>query len=118
MPDAYYRVQDLEAKRFISRCLANASERSSARELLLDPFVLLDDHIGPMPSLPNQATKHAAMAESINPGHILEVCKPISAGKRTDMTITGRMDPEDDAIILKVQIADEQGAKHRLHYEI
>ncbi|XP_020101333.1 probable serine/threonine-protein kinase WNK5 [Ananas comosus] len=116
LPDAYYRIQDLEAKRFISRCLANASERSSARELLLDPFLLLDGHIGPMLSLPNQATKHTAMAESINPGHTLEVCKPISAGKRTDMTITGRMDPDDDAIILKVQIADEQGEVRNIYF--
>lgn len=29
--------------------------------------------------------------------------------KRTDMTITGKLNPEDDTIFLKVQIADKEG---------
>ncbi|ONK59669.1 uncharacterized protein A4U43_C08F9090 [Asparagus officinalis] len=44
-PDALYRIKDPEVRQFIEKCLAAASERLSARELLVDPF-LQTDNIG------------------------------------------------------------------------
>jgi WNK lysine deficient protein kinase len=38
-PEALYRVKNLEARRFIDRCLAPASRRPAARELLHDLFL-------------------------------------------------------------------------------
>lgn len=80
-----------------------ASNRSSAKELMLDPFLVIDD----------------ADSESVT---MMRLQKPIYNDKiaiedlhlnedvpRTNMTITGKLHPEDDTIFLKVQIADKEG---------
>nr|XP_029120802.1 probable serine/threonine-protein kinase WNK9 isoform X2 [Elaeis guineensis] len=43
-PEALYRVKDPEVRQFVEKCLATASQRLPARELLKDPFLQLDDH--------------------------------------------------------------------------
>ncbi|KAK7277847.1 hypothetical protein RJT34_22866 [Clitoria ternatea] len=43
-PDALYRVKDPEVRRFVEKCLATVSLRLSARELLNDPFLQIDDY--------------------------------------------------------------------------
>ncbi|KAK6943254.1 Protein kinase domain [Dillenia turbinata] len=43
LPKAFYRIQDDEAQRFVGLCLENASKRLSARELLLHPFLSLQE---------------------------------------------------------------------------
>ncbi|XP_072951523.1 probable serine/threonine-protein kinase WNK1 [Typha angustifolia] len=43
-PEALYKVEDPEVRQFIEKCLATASQRLPARELLKDPFLLIDDH--------------------------------------------------------------------------
>ncbi|AES82620.1 putative protein kinase WNK-NRBP family [Medicago truncatula] len=42
-PDALYKVKDPEVREFVEKCLATASLRLSARELLDDPFLRIDD---------------------------------------------------------------------------
>ncbi|KAL2530551.1 Serine/threonine-protein kinase WNK1 [Forsythia ovata] len=42
-PDALYRVKDPEVHRFVEKCLATVADRLSARELLNDPFLHIDD---------------------------------------------------------------------------
>ncbi|XP_044478738.1 serine/threonine-protein kinase WNK1-like isoform X2 [Mangifera indica] len=42
-PDALYKVKDPEVRQFIEKCLATVSHRLSARELLNDPFLQIDD---------------------------------------------------------------------------
>lgn len=41
--------------------------------------------------------------------HLPEVENVDTKVQRTDMTITGKMNPEGDTIFLRVQIADKQG---------
>ncbi|KAJ6696574.1 hypothetical protein OIU85_002970 [Salix viminalis] len=43
LPAVFYRIQDLEAQRFIGKCLEPASKRLPAKELLLDPFLASDE---------------------------------------------------------------------------
>ncbi|KAL7136090.1 hypothetical protein ABFS83_10G005600 [Erythranthe nasuta] len=83
LPELFYGIEDEEARRFVGRCLMKAPDRPSARELLMDPFLSIEE----APKSP--ATKKIS--------------------KSIDMTITGTMNPEDDAIFLKVQISDENG---------
>ncbi|KAJ9682292.1 hypothetical protein PVL29_018260 [Vitis rotundifolia] len=42
-PDALYKVRDPEVREFVEKCLATVSLRLSARELLQDPFLQIDD---------------------------------------------------------------------------
>ncbi|KAM7511817.1 hypothetical protein LguiB_010692 [Lonicera macranthoides] len=42
-PDALYKVKDPEVRQFVDKCLAAVTLRLSARELLNDPFLQLDD---------------------------------------------------------------------------
>ncbi|KAK3000311.1 hypothetical protein RJ639_020676 [Escallonia herrerae] len=51
-PDALYKVEDPEVRQFIENCLATVSLRLSARELLNDPFLRIDEcepNLRPMP---------------------------------------------------------------------
>ncbi|XP_027367921.1 probable serine/threonine-protein kinase WNK9 isoform X5 [Abrus precatorius] len=43
-PDALYKVKDPEVRQFVEKCLATVSLRLSARELLDDPFLRIDDY--------------------------------------------------------------------------
>ncbi|KAJ1385159.1 Serine/threonine-protein kinase, active site [Sesbania bispinosa] len=50
-PDALYKVKDPEVREFVEKCLATVSLRLSARELLDDPFLRIDDYeydLGPV----------------------------------------------------------------------
>ncbi|XP_031495918.1 probable serine/threonine-protein kinase WNK9 [Nymphaea colorata] len=42
-PASLYRITDTEVREFVEKCLATASQRLPARELLNDPFLQLDD---------------------------------------------------------------------------
>ncbi|KAM7273794.1 hypothetical protein ACFE04_028458 [Oxalis oulophora] len=42
-PDSLYKVRDPEVREFVEKCLATVSLRLSARELLNDPFLQIDD---------------------------------------------------------------------------
>ncbi|KAJ0982287.1 hypothetical protein J5N97_010542 [Dioscorea zingiberensis] len=44
-PEALYKVKDPDVRQFVEKCLASASERLSAKELLMDPFLQIDDHV-------------------------------------------------------------------------
>ncbi|KAK4749554.1 hypothetical protein SAY87_027003 [Trapa incisa] len=41
--DVLYKLKDPEVRKFVDKCLANVASRLSARELLEDPFLQLDD---------------------------------------------------------------------------
>ena len=99
LPDAFYRVEDADARRFVGRCLVAASHRPSAQELLLDPFLSTQDTTMTMstpPLLPALSTRSGRKDEQ-------------EAVAKTDMTITGKLNTENDTIFLKVQIAHETG---------
>ncbi|GMH11318.1 hypothetical protein Nepgr_013159 [Nepenthes gracilis] len=43
-PDSLYKLKDPEVRQFVEKCLATVSSRLSARELLNDPFLQIDDY--------------------------------------------------------------------------
>ncbi|KAG2672906.1 hypothetical protein I3760_13G063400 [Carya illinoinensis] len=108
LPGAFYRIEDLEAQKFIGRCLVTASKRLSAKELLLDPFLASDE------DEKLSMTKLASQKPFLNKG---EMEKLISSHDphRTDMTITGKLNP-DDTIFLKVQIANKDGSTRNIFF--
>ncbi|KAK9125903.1 hypothetical protein Scep_014749 [Stephania cephalantha] len=107
LPDAFYRIHDLEARAFVGKCLEPASKRPSARQLLLDPFLAFDEE---ELILDSRINKH-------NQNHKeSSLCLPSSPIRRTNMKITGKMNPEDDTIFLKVQIANKDGCVRNIHF--
>ena len=54
MPEALYKVNDPEVRQFVEKCLATVSLRLSAKELLEDPFLQLDDYGSDLKSLQYQ----------------------------------------------------------------
>ncbi|XP_058075308.1 probable serine/threonine-protein kinase WNK4 isoform X2 [Magnolia sinica] len=119
LPDAFYRLGDSNAKRFIGKCLENASKRLPAKELLLDPFLSIDD--GELLPILKCGT-HKIIPDDIKLGETLygtlqnvDVYDQDGA-RTTDMTITGKMNPEDDTIFLKVQIADKDGNVKNIYF--
>lgn len=103
-PRAFYKVQDLDAQRFIGKCLETASKRLSAKELMLDPFLAVDQGDD------RSDTKIECQKPFLNDSITLEHLQLNDDDTpRTNMTITGKLNPEDGAIFLKVQIADKEG---------
>lgn len=94
-PEAFYRIQDAEARQFVAKCLEDASTRPSAHELMFHPFLALDDN----PMLAPESPTAGVIAEM--PSLLFD------HGKSTDMTITGTVNPEDNTVILKVGICDK-----------
>lgn len=133
LPDAFYRVDDDDARRFIGRCLVPAANRPSAAELLLDPFLLHHHHHAaaaaagtvPVPSpLPTTAVAAGAPPPSTCSSSAadddvvsaLDDDDEVDVPPRNDMTITGKLNAEEDTIFLKVQIADEASGHARNIY--
>jgi WNK lysine deficient protein kinase len=118
LPEAFYRVRDDDARRFIGRCLVAASRRPSAAELLTDPFLLDDRHSSrsacavtvPPPSPLSPAAAAAAAAAAPCSASTCRGTSDDAPVTRTDMTITGKLNAEEDTIFLKVQIADQAAA--------
>ncbi|KAL6146311.1 hypothetical protein ACLB2K_056992 [Fragaria x ananassa] len=117
LPKAYYKIEDLEAQRFVGKCLVDVSKRLPAHELLLDPFLAPDnEEPKPMPisrSIPLQKIVPHESAEVVE--------EPVLAlgsntKRTTKMIITGSRNPEDDAIYLKVRISDNQDGHARNIY--
>ncbi|KAF8402503.1 hypothetical protein HHK36_010588 [Tetracentron sinense] len=110
LPAAFYRIQDLEAQRFVGKCLETASKRLPAKDLLLDPFLASD---GGELLLNPRIGCHKPIRKVIAQETLPLRDDPT---RRTDMTITGTMNPDDDTIFLKVQIADKDGGARNIYF--
>ncbi|KAL8515215.1 hypothetical protein ACS0TY_014070 [Phlomoides rotata] len=80
-PEALFKVQDPEVRRFVEKCLATVSHRLSAWELLNDPFLQIDDHgydlrplnyqgdydeLGPLLKQPLLSAHHSTTSSLVN----------------------------------------------------
>jgi len=83
------------------------SERVSAKELLMDPFLATAHHDSPLPS-PTLVSKHT---QQINFNATIAKEKPPlnDQTKSTYMTITGTINEEDGTVFLKVKISNKNG---------
>lgn len=114
LPGAFYRIHDPEARRFIGKCLETASKRSSALELLRDPFLASDqeEELLEITRIPCLKPRSPHGQEEV-----LQMPSTICDQKRsTNMTIIGTLNPEDDTIFLKVQISDKDGQARNIYF--
>ncbi|XP_009603877.1 probable serine/threonine-protein kinase WNK4 isoform X3 [Nicotiana tomentosiformis] len=109
-PRAFYKVQDLDAQRFIRKCLEPASKRLSAKELMVDPFLVFDNVDG------KSVTMMQLQKPFLNDKIAIEDLHLNEDAPRTNMTITGKLNPEDDTILIKVQIADKEGDVRNVYF--
>lgn len=115
LPEAFYRIQDNEAREFVGKCLKKAGDRLPAQELLSDPFLASDD--GGRLLLPPKATSGSSTPKTMAATDLM-VPPTIVAdlSRNTDMTITGSMNSEDDTIYLKVQITEKDGHARNIYF--
>ncbi|XP_016467076.1 putative serine/threonine-protein kinase WNK4 isoform X2 [Nicotiana tabacum] len=109
-PRAFYKVQDLDAQRFIRKCLEPASKRLSAKELMVDPFLVFNNVDG------KSVTMMQLQKPFLNDKIAIEDLHLNEDAPRTNMTITGKLNPEDDTILIKVQIADKKGDVRNVYF--
>ncbi|OIW02609.1 hypothetical protein TanjilG_24060 [Lupinus angustifolius] len=107
LPIAFYRIEDMEAQKFIGKCLGPASKRPSAKDLLIDPFLMSDESSSPAkfgiqkPLLNNIEMAKLHLSDNLT---------------RTEMKIIGKLNPGDDTIFLKVQIPDKDGSVRNVFF--
>lgn len=95
---SFFCIEDTEARRFIGKCLEPAAKRPSAKELLLEPFLLADDL--------SSAKKLAIQKPFLNDSE-MEKLRLSDEFPRTEMKVIGKLNPENETIFLKVQISDK-----------
>ncbi|XP_058214744.1 probable serine/threonine-protein kinase WNK5 [Rhododendron vialii] len=112
LPEAFYRIQDAEAQRFVGKCLETAGKRPSAQELLGDPFLAAaEGEALPIISMTPYQSSSIPTGPSVNMPVLLATSK-----RSTEMTITGTMDPQEESIFLKVKITDKDGQARNVYF--
>ncbi|XP_051127712.1 probable serine/threonine-protein kinase WNK9 isoform X2 [Andrographis paniculata] len=129
-PDALYKVKDPEVRRFVEKCLVTAADRLSARELLHDPFLQIDNYgYDPRPSIEESGivnsylNQHYKFYQKEHESH--QDYESASADllanredhhlENVDITIKGRKN-EDGYIFLRLRIADKQGHVRNIYF--
>ncbi|GLT99655.1 hypothetical protein SLE2022_170790 [Rubroshorea leprosula] len=145
-PEALYRVKDPEVQEFIEKCLVTVSLRLSAKELLKDPFLQIDDYgidwrelefqsgysdATPLIRQPVYDFHHSNGSSLINgytnyPGYDLENetdCHELDLFSIQDDEHLGVIDiaiegrkREDDGIFLRLRIADKEGRIRNIYF--
>ncbi|XP_008233107.1 PREDICTED: probable serine/threonine-protein kinase WNK4 [Prunus mume] len=137
-PASLGKVNDPQIKEFIEKCLVQASERLSAKELLKDPFLQVDNPMEPIRDplqLPNQSLKVINLPKSgplsmdidtdykqlsistcagSNNGSP-QVLEFLRTNKNNQFRLNG-MKNDDDSVSLTLRIADACGKVRNIHF--
>ncbi|KAL2465395.1 putative serine/threonine-protein kinase WNK3 [Abeliophyllum distichum] len=112
-PASLGKVKDPGVKAFIEKCIAKVSERLSAKELLMDPFLRADEDSGSIGksrrSLPLNSDDNDVQSDSGKTPH-----DSIPEGSRDFMVQGQRKD--HNTIFLKLRIEDSSGHIRNIHF--
>ncbi|KAI3673557.1 hypothetical protein L6452_39680 [Arctium lappa] len=115
-PASLAKVKDSEIKSFIEKCTAKVSDRLSAKELLMDPF-LLDEHSDGVnkPGQPNLNPNPNPDddAEKLDNGKTPKEFMPSDTAR--DFTVKGHM-KDLNTVFLKLRIEDTTGHVRNIHF--
>ncbi|KAL3835251.1 hypothetical protein ACJIZ3_009987 [Penstemon smallii] len=112
-PASLIKVKDLEVRKFIEKCIASVSDRLSAKELLVDPFLQLDEDSGSRGrSLQHHSLNAEDSADQFDSGKLPE--DSVLEGGRDVMVEGERKD--HNTIFLKLRIADSSGHIRNIHF--
>uniref|UniRef100_A0A0D9WBW0 non-specific serine/threonine protein kinase n=1 Tax=Leersia perrieri TaxID=77586 RepID=A0A0D9WBW0_9ORYZ len=114
-PSSLAKIEDPEVRFFIEKCIAKASHRLSAQELLMDPF--LRDVDGEKIFYPLQSNMKASGSfaeEHPSDSYIHNNMDPHAAAGRVITVESQRKDL--NTIFLKLRIADSTGHAQNIHF--
>ncbi|KAK6920630.1 Protein kinase domain, partial [Dillenia turbinata] len=109
-PASLAKVEDPGVKAFIEKCIADVSERLSAKDLLMDPFLQLDSEDGSVGSCLRSKPGNADSNHLANN----KVVKDLVPEGRDFMVQGQRKDV--NTIFLKLRIADSTGQIRNIHF--
>ncbi|CAN1807843.1 Serine/threonine-protein kinase WNK1 [Linum perenne] len=131
-PEALYQVNDPDIRQFVEKCLATVSNRLSARELLMDPFLQIDDYGYDLRS----SDYHGCLINGVSndrylghvPDHGFEY-PPVDYDREIDLyaseddkhftdveiAIQGRR-RDDDGIFLRLKVSDTEGRIRNIYF--
>ncbi|KAK4402458.1 putative serine/threonine-protein kinase WNK2 [Sesamum angolense] len=112
-PASLGKVKDPEVRTFIEKCIANVSERVSAKELLMDPFLRSDDDSRSRGhSLQPQHSNADDNGDQFDNG---ETSGDTMLEGMRDFTVQGQR-KDQNTIFLKLRIADSSGHIRNIHF--
>ncbi|CAD6243037.1 unnamed protein product [Miscanthus lutarioriparius] len=132
-PAALAKISDLQVKQFIEKCLVPASERSSAKELLQDPFLCPDNTHEPAITKFTSPTPNKTVDISLASLHMdvdtfesspSNSCKenahsPVleftRTNKNTELKLKGEKH-DNNSVSLVLRIADLSGHARNIHF--
>ncbi|CAN4085965.1 unnamed protein product [Withania somnifera] len=112
-PASLAKVKDPAVKAFIEKCIARVSERLSAKELLMDPFLQSDDDSGSISRSLSSHPRHADKSDEPSDGG-RSPPDPVPEGNR-DFTVQGQR-KDLNTIFLKLRITDSTGHIRNIHF--
>ncbi|KAL6865306.1 hypothetical protein ACP4OV_016457 [Aristida adscensionis] len=136
-PGSLAKIEDPEVKYFIEKCIAKVPLRLSAKELLMDPFLLdVDDERIFYPPHPNISTSDTGSPKPSTSYRYDRVSSSVGRHERSDSHpsdnyVHGTMDPRAatgrsitvesqrkdlNTIFLKLRIADSTGHAQNIHF--
>ncbi|XP_066360645.1 probable serine/threonine-protein kinase WNK2 isoform X2 [Miscanthus floridulus] len=114
-PGSLAKIDDPEVKLFIEKCIAKATERLSAKELLMDPFLLdVSDEKIFYPLHPNINTSGSMSDSHPSDNYVHDTMDPHAAIGRSITVESQRKDL--NTIFLKLRIADSTGHAQNIHF--
>ncbi|OIT02174.1 PREDICTED: probable serine/threonine-protein kinase WNK3 isoform X1 [Nicotiana attenuata] len=112
-PASLAKVKDPGVKAFIDKCIAKASDRLPAKELLMDPFLLSDEDSGNIGRSLSSNSRHAEMRDDQSDNG-KSTKDPLPEGAR-DFTVQGQR-KDLNTIFLKLRITDSTGHIRNIHF--
>ncbi|XP_030458244.2 probable serine/threonine-protein kinase WNK3 isoform X1 [Syzygium oleosum] len=112
-PASLEKVKDDRVREFIEKCIANVSERLSAKELLMDPFLQSEEESESV-GRSLRSPRHQEMGNPHNVG-AGKGANVSTAETSMDFTVQGQR-KDVNTIFLKLRIADSSGHFRNIHF--
>ncbi|XP_058101941.1 probable serine/threonine-protein kinase WNK3 [Magnolia sinica] len=116
-PASLQKVRDPGVREFIEKCIVNASERLTAKELLMDPFLQSDgvnENLGSSLQCQSDLNYSDDSCHSSNAKTTLRVNDTLPCVSRDFMVEGERKDV--NTVFLKLRILDSTGHIHNIHF--
>ncbi|KAF8037054.1 hypothetical protein BT93_B0082 [Corymbia citriodora subsp. variegata] len=112
-PASLEKVKDNRVREFIEKCIADVSDRLTAKELLMDPFLQSDEEsMSVGRSLPSPRPPAMGNPHNVDAG---KGANNFTAETSRDFTVQGQR-KDVNTIFLKLRIADSSGHFRNIHF--